>query len=287
MNRKRAFLPVLHSCFIFLILVLLFPNLAYSFPADFDGDGKNDFVVWRQPEANWYVWPSTYSVSHSCPPHFQQISGTSYLGCIAQWGLPGDYVLSGNYDQDAKADLVIWRPSTQTWWIKFSLDSTAPIQHMESGTSAYKSALVVPLQAGSKMAGYLRFRRVESANWVVDFAYQNESIYDSDLVFALGVTELNFNSSGLQLGDASILFTLPEKEGFKNRNTIEVRIRGFRTSQQQPIAMVDIKNRGITECAGFSEIVSTAEVNGDRNSVPTWYSLEDAAQAMLADVPNQ
>ena len=158
---------------------------------------------------------------------------------------------------------------------------------MESGTSAYKSALVVPLQAGSKMAGYLRFRRVESANWVVDFAYQNESIYDSDLVFALGVTELNFNSSGLQLGDASILFTLPEKEGFKNRNTIEVRIRGFRTSQQQPIAMVDIKNRGITECAGFSEIVSTAEVNGDRNSVPTWYSLEDAAQAMLADVPNQ
>lgn len=121
MNRKRAFLPVLHSCFIFLILVLLFPNLAYSFPADFDGDGKNDFVVWRQPEAVWYVWPSRYSVSHSCPPHFQQIGGPGvYLGCKAQWGLPGDKVLSGNYDNDALADLVIWRPSTQTWWIKFS-----------------------------------------------------------------------------------------------------------------------------------------------------------------------
>ncbi|CDH44337.1 FG-GAP repeat domain-containing protein [Candidatus Contendibacter odensensis] len=114
-NRKLSCLCLLCS-----ILVMLCPKPAHSFPADFDGDGKNDFVVWRQPAANWYVWPSTYSVSHSCPPHFQQISGASYLGCVAQWGLPGDKVLSGNYDHDGLADLVVWRPSTGTWWIKFS-----------------------------------------------------------------------------------------------------------------------------------------------------------------------
>lgn len=134
MNRKRAFLPMLHSCFIFLILVLLFPNLAYSFPADFDGDGKNDFVVWRQPEAVWYVWPSTYSVSHNCPPNFEQIGPKGvYIGCKAQWGLPGDKVLSGNYDQDAKADLVVWRPSTQTWWIKFSVYDPAVVVSVPMG----------------------------------------------------------------------------------------------------------------------------------------------------------
>lgn len=112
MPKSLCSFPLVFVFTFFLLGIFALPNSAYCFPADFDGDGKADLVVFRPSEGNWYVSPS----SGHCPPCFRQSGG----GCVSQWGLPGDIPISGNYDSDALADLTVWRPSTQNWWVEFS-----------------------------------------------------------------------------------------------------------------------------------------------------------------------
>jgi VCBS repeat protein len=69
--------------------------------SDFDGDGKNDFVVWHPSTGTWWITPS----SNPAAPYSQP------------WGTPGDVPVSADFDGDGKNDFVVWRPSTGTWWI--------------------------------------------------------------------------------------------------------------------------------------------------------------------------
>ncbi|MGD9630420.1 MAG: S8 family serine peptidase [Pyrinomonadaceae bacterium] len=59
--------------------------------ADFDGDKKTDLSVYRPSEGNWYVYGSQ-------------------LGFLAaNWGIPGDQPLAGDFSGDGETDLVVRR----------------------------------------------------------------------------------------------------------------------------------------------------------------------------------
>ena len=99
-----------------LVVASFFPPAALAFPADFDGDGKVDLVIWRPSGAEqgyWYIQPS----SGSCP---WPSSSISPQGCRYQWGLQGDNPIIGDFDGDGKADYGVRRSSNNTWYILYS-----------------------------------------------------------------------------------------------------------------------------------------------------------------------
>jgi hypothetical protein len=72
---------------------------------DMDGDGFSDLAVWRASTGTWYWLTSS--------------SGYDYrAGQARQWGNTqfGDWPMLGDIDGDARADLVVWRASTATWY---------------------------------------------------------------------------------------------------------------------------------------------------------------------------
>ncbi|HJZ77433.1 MAG TPA: VCBS repeat-containing protein [Vicinamibacterales bacterium] len=69
-------------------------------PADYDGDGKTDFAVWRPSSGTWFVINSGNGVATS-----------------QQWGTSGDVPVPGQWDGDGRADLAVWRPSSGQWLI--------------------------------------------------------------------------------------------------------------------------------------------------------------------------
>lgn len=66
--------------------------------ADYDGDGKSDYAVFRQG-----VWYILYS------------STSTFLA--RNWGASGDIPVMGDYGGNGKADLAVYRPSTGYWYV--------------------------------------------------------------------------------------------------------------------------------------------------------------------------
>jgi hypothetical protein len=78
------------------------------FLADLDGDHLSDLIVWRPGSGMWYWLPSSH--------------GYGYLWqAQRQWGsgAQNDVPMVADMDGDEKGDLVIWRPSSGTWfWLR-------------------------------------------------------------------------------------------------------------------------------------------------------------------------
>lgn len=70
--------------------------------ADYDGDGKSDFAVYRNGE--WHTLGST----------------SGYR--VVNFGLATDIPQPGDYDGDGKADMAVYRPSEGTWYLLQSRD---------------------------------------------------------------------------------------------------------------------------------------------------------------------
>jgi hypothetical protein len=74
-------------------------------PADYDGDGRTDFAIYRNGE--WHLLGTT--------------SGYS----VANFGIATDIPQPGDYDGDGKGDLVVYRPSEGIWYMMLSRDGFA------------------------------------------------------------------------------------------------------------------------------------------------------------------
>lgn len=68
--------------------------------ADFDGDGRSDFSVWRPDTGVWYALQSSNGAA-----------------LAVQFGLGTDVPAPGDYDGDGKTDEAVFRPSDGVWHI--------------------------------------------------------------------------------------------------------------------------------------------------------------------------
>lgn len=97
-------------------------------PDDYTGDGIADFVVWGAGRAgsdagNWYI----LNTAAGTPLPRVNFGVPGFVG--------GDVPLRGNYDGDQKADIAVWRPSTQTWYWLNSSDGTLGAQQWGSANT--------------------------------------------------------------------------------------------------------------------------------------------------------
>jgi hypothetical protein len=82
-------------------------------PADYDGDGKVDFAVFR--DGSWFILNSSNGESQGL-----------------QWGLGSDIAVPADYDGDGKADVAVFRRSDSTWYV---LKSTGGVRIEPFGTN--------------------------------------------------------------------------------------------------------------------------------------------------------
>jgi len=125
-------------------------------PADYDGDGRQDWAVWRPGAAatsGFYVLPS----SGRCPTPMSPYGS----GCAIQWGLDGDIPVPADYTGDGVADLAVWRPTTGTWYVRHAAGVLA-LQHGLPGD--------IPVPGDYRGAGKAAFAvwRPSNGTWYVD-----------------------------------------------------------------------------------------------------------------------
>ncbi|MGI9056666.1 MAG: FG-GAP repeat domain-containing protein, partial [Pyrinomonadaceae bacterium] len=118
----------------------MLPPPAGSVSFDFDGDGKADLARFRSSANQWEIKNSlngtniNYTLAGQIvPADYDGDSITDIASFVdgnwtikkssngqtqtTTWGTSGDKPVVGDYDGDGKADLSIFRPSTNTWWI--------------------------------------------------------------------------------------------------------------------------------------------------------------------------
>ena len=122
--------------------------IQHSNSADYDGDGSNDFAVFRPTSGTWYSENSTgfrafnfggandtpVSADYdgdgkTDPAVFKNVDGGAVWEIsrssdggttTAQFGFATDTPVRGDFDGDGRNDLAVFRPSTGTWYVQNS-----------------------------------------------------------------------------------------------------------------------------------------------------------------------
>jgi hypothetical protein len=96
----------------------------------------------------------------------QSSSNFSYESHRAyQLGLAGDIPLSGDYDGDGRSDLVIWRPSDGTWYLRESSSDFSNVRAIQWGLSSDQP--LVGDYDGDSVDDLAVYRRSEGAFYVL------------------------------------------------------------------------------------------------------------------------
>lgn len=84
------------------------------FIGDFNGDGKDDILMWNPVKGQWRVSISNGS-KFSC--------NSQHINCVwlENWAIGHSYVpLVGDFNGDGKTDIVLWEPESGNWQVAIS-----------------------------------------------------------------------------------------------------------------------------------------------------------------------
>lgn len=125
-------------------------------PADYDGDGLDDFAVWRPETGVWYILQSSAG--------YNSIYAESY-----QWGKLGDIPVQADYDGDGKADVAVFRSTQNRWYILQS--SNNKVVSVDFGQSG-DDLLVPDDYTGDGKADLAVYR---NGNWIIRRSDDNKT----------------------------------------------------------------------------------------------------------------
>jgi hypothetical protein len=172
-------------------------------PADFDGDGRTDYSVWRPSgsDLGWYVAPISGATGWyknfgavgdvQVPEDYDGDGRVDYASwrsstkqwvvrtaagadLTAAWGLSTDVPVPGDYTGDGRADFAVWRPSAHQWFVLPSPRPGQPVDYNRGWAvpidAAHSPGIPVPADYNGDGMTDFAFADMSTGTWVINIS---------------------------------------------------------------------------------------------------------------------